>query len=267
MIPVIIPAYRNPEQLTRCLAAVRAQTDLRVEHETVEFTRINDEDNVLYTKAINEGLRSFVFLPDVPFCLVLTQDCYLEPDCLFYLLAYAKENPKAGIICPAQFDAQGKTTWAGSLNAWPAGIHVTNQLSDFAGRPMKTYWANGACMLLRTEMIREIGLLDENMQFLCSDSDYSFTARSRGWDVLFVPDAQCEHTAGESGKVSADWLQEIKIRDLIYFTEKWPRSALFRRLAYEGPTVNDADIAEYLRILREKTNSAPQTDLPQAQVT
>ena len=48
----------------------------------------------------------------------------------------------------------------------------------------ETYWANGACMMIRASLIREIGLLDRNLRFVCSDADYSFTARARGWTIF-----------------------------------------------------------------------------------
>lgn len=194
------------------------------------FVRNNDENNILYTKAINEGLRKYAF-NDSKFVLVLTQDAYMERNCLERLLASMIRNPSLGIACPVQ-KVQGRVTWGGSAQAWPGGVHTHTPEAD---GPFRTYWANGACMLLRTEMVKEIGLMDENMRFICSDSDYSFTARSRGWHVAVVPDAQAEHELDGSGSFGKNaWLDEIKLNDMIYFTNKWLSGDLFRSLSFNS---------------------------------
>ncbi|MCH7561852.1 MAG: glycosyltransferase [Thaumarchaeota archaeon] len=64
MIPVIIPAYQNSDQLEKCISHLKNQT---VEVEI--FIRDNNVDNVYFTAAINECLRK-----------------YLESDCKFIVL-------------------------------------------------------------------------------------------------------------------------------------------------------------------------------------
>lgn len=252
MIPVIIPAFRSPERLSRCLASVALQ-DCPVEN----YVRDNSTDNILYTAAVNEGLRKYAYGGEADFLLVLTQDCYLKENCLVNLAAYMESNPRCGIAAPLQLSAEGATTWAGSLDAWPAGVHVQNAAAEFPG-PMKTYWASGACFLVRAECVRDVGLLDENMRFICSDSDYSLTARSRGWDVVMVPSAQAEHECDESAKVSAPWLQRIKINDMRYFTQKWLSGGLFQDLAYEGKNITGEAVLQYLTALQAAEAALPQ---------
>jgi GT2 family glycosyltransferase len=99
-------------------------------------------------------------------------------------------------------------------------------------------------MLLRVKMIHEIGLLDENMRFICSDADYSFTARSRGWDVMVAPNALVEHTLNSSGQVSNPIIEEVKLADQLYFGQKWLTADLYRSLAFEGQALSPQVIAE-----------------------
>ena len=89
-------------------------------------------------------------------------------------------------------------------------------------------------MLLRTAMLREIGLLDENMKFICSDADISFTARARGWQCLVVPSAFVEHELGGSASTTNTWLNKTKLEDQLYFARKWLTSDVYRSLAVEG---------------------------------
>lgn len=231
MIPVIIPHYKAPDKLKICIEAVKAQSYKPIE----VFVRENSEDNVLYTRAINEGLRKFVSISE--FMLVLTQDAYMEANCLEGLVRFMNENPKCGIAAPIQKSGD-HVTWAGSLTAFPAGPHDLKPCY----KPKETYWANGACMLLRSEMVKEIGFMDKNMKFICSDSDYSFTARSRGWGVFVVPEAIVQHELDGSAKTDNPWLTKIKIEDVEYFGKKWITGAVYKDLSLEGNRLSRAAV-------------------------
>jgi GT2 family glycosyltransferase len=229
LVPIIIPYFRAPAALERCVAAIRASTY----SPTDIFIRDNSDDNILFTAAINEGLRKYLFDPQIQFALILNQDAYLQPGTLSALVEAMEANPKIGIACPVQYEADGVTiNWAGSHDSFPAGWHQLVLKSET--NPYETYWANGAAMLVRMEMVREIGLFDANMKFICSDADYSYTARARGWMVTVVPTARIEHTNNASQKNPSPTLNDIKIRDIIYFGEKWITGDLFRQLAVEG---------------------------------
>ncbi len=89
-------------------------------------------------------------------------------------------------------------------------------------------------MLLRVSMIRELGLLDDGMRFICSDADYSFRARAAGWDCVVVPSAYVEHEPSGSSNVENLFLTQIKLEDQLYFSRKWVGSDIFKMLAFEG---------------------------------
>ena len=120
-----------------------------------------------------------------------------------------------GIACPLQLQGDNDVTWGGSLEAFPLGRHFNIPIAEYK-EPFPTYWANGACMMIRRSVIEEVGLLDKNLRFICSDADYSFTARSRGWDVYVVPTARAEHTISSSGNSIEYDINVIKVKDVIY---------------------------------------------------
>ena len=227
-IGVVIPYFRAPDELEKCLTALDAQTDV----ETEVFVRDNSDDNILYTKAVNEGLRKFCYSDDFDFTLVLTQDCFLRPRTLDKLATVLEKQEVVGIASPVQYSNEC-IEWAGSLAACPWGQHQNILRSDHI--PYATYWANGACFLLRNKMVREIGLMDENMLFVFSDVDYSFTARSRGWDLAVAPEAGCDHFLKSSSPEHVNFaINEVKLYDQIYFFNKWLNGGVYRSLAFEG---------------------------------
>ncbi len=229
-MPVIIAHYRAPEKLERCLAHLRAQDNPQVEI----FVRDNSEDNIYFTGAVNEGLRKYCYERDVRYVVILNQDAYLAPDALSVLAQFLDATPESGIACPLQLSADGQVTWGGSMQAFPYGVHRCDSLESYRA-PQETAWANGAALMVRTEVVREVGLWDRNLRFICSDADFSFSARARGWKVHLVPAARCEHSLSGSSTNSNPDLDLIKLRDALYFARKWVSGEVYRSLAHEGP--------------------------------
>ena len=72
-------------------------------------------------------------------------------------------------------------------------------------------------------MLEEIGLLDETMRFICSDVDYSFTARARGWKVWLSAKARGLHKPGASIADAALSMCPVMLLVLLSGTRgKWP---------------------------------------------
>ena len=240
-IPVIIPYFRAPAALKKCLEHIHTQSYPSTE----VFVRDNSVDNILFTAAVNEGLRQFAFRDDIEFVLVLNQDAYLQEKTIAHLITTMRMHPKCGIACPVQLATDMEQVyWGGSYDAFPWGVHRCDPLATYLD-DAETYWANGAAMLLRTEMIREIGLLDQNMKFICSDADYAFTARSRGWKVMVSAKARVEHEGGASSDSSDPMIEKIKIADSRYFASKWLSGDIFRSLAFEGKRLPPAAVNQH----------------------
>jgi GT2 family glycosyltransferase len=81
-------------------------------------------------------------------------------------------------------------------------------------------WANGASMMLRVEMLEEIGLLDENLINLASDSDLSFRARWADWQVWYEPKSRVKHTLSFSAN-PPDALKLSAHMDIMRFQGKY----------------------------------------------
>ena len=82
--------------------------------------------------------------------------------------------------------------------------------------PEKQTWVNFASVMLKRDMIEEIGPLDAKMFLVYSDSDYCYFARSKGWDCWFEPSSKVLHRLNAS-KTVTEWHQ----KDMQAFMEKW----------------------------------------------
>jgi GT2 family glycosyltransferase len=247
-IPIIIPHYRHPERLERCRQHLLAQENVAVDI----FVRDNNEDNILFTAAINEGLSRYCYTPGIDYVLILNQDAYLDPGVLKTLSDFMDANPGCGVASPLHVNADRCTvSWGGATRAFPFGGHRADPLENYTA-PFKTHWANGACMLIRTETVREAGLFDKNMRFICSDADFSFTARLRGWHIHVVPGPLCEHHLDASGESTDDRLTLIKLQDALYFGQKWVDGGLYRQIAWEGQILGDLEVQKEMQARKQE---------------
>lgn len=260
-VPVIIPYFREHEKLKKCIAALQTQVDVTCD----VFVRDNTDDNILFTAAVNEGLKKYCFRPEVEFVLVLNQDAYLDKECLSQLVRFMERNPECAIACPLQVEsmeaATRTVTWGGSREAFPLGVHECDNIRNYVSA-RETFWANGACMLIRTEVVKEIGVFDRNMRFICSDADFSFSARSRGWKVFVVPSALVQHGLAASATGTNRELSIVKAQDIVYFGRKWLTGDLYRGLSFEGSDLTRIGVRQqvekylkYLDVLEGRAGS------------
>ena len=256
MVPVVIPFFKEREKLERCLAAIGDQSHAPCE----TFVRDNTNDNILFTAAVNEGLSKYCYRPDIDYVMVLNQDAYLHRDCIRQLVAFMDAHPDCGIACPLQVAQDQRTvTWGGSLQAFPFGVHRCDDFARYV-QPAETYWANGACMMIRTSVVREVGLFDRNMRFICSDSDFSFSARARGWKIFLVPGALVEHSLGTSGQKANAEIERVKARDALYFAQKWLSGDRYRQLSFEGSALTRGGVKQEVDNLRRTVKRLEQAN-------
>lgn len=261
MIPVIIPGYQSQDQVDKCIEHLKNQT---VEVEI--FVRSNDDDNVYFTAAINEGLRKYLEA-DCEYMIILNQDMYLEPDAVEKMVAFMDSHRQCGIGTPLQLFSEDPAyvVCAGCLDAFPLGKHQHGPLAEFT-TDEQVYWGNGACMIFRKEMVQEIGLLDKKFVFICSDSDYCFTARSRGWEVWSIASAKGIHEHGSSNTDVFNYeIEKLKTNDVIRFGKKWLTGQLYKEMSYEGKNCTVEMVSQIMAQLEEtdkqldKENAADDT--------
>lgn len=88
------------------------------------------------------------------------------------------------------------------------------------GEPFGVDFTLGATMMLKTEVIRQTGMFDEDFFMYCEEVDWAWRIRRAGWDVRCVPQARVVHLAGQSSG-------QVRPRSLINLWES--RLKLFRK--------------------------------------
>lgn len=229
-LAVVIPFYKNKEQLDRCLAALVGQ----VEKENI-FVIDDSDTQTGFTAAVNRGLKmAFPYT----YALVLNQDCYLYPQAIDTAIKFMDDHPRcalAGITQVASYD-HDYIIHGGTRNCFPLGEHGVGSLSkNECGPSRQVPWVNGACMFVRVDAMFEFGLMDENYKMFYSDSDWSFTARSRGWECWYIAPAICIHEQGvtKEGITEDSPLAPVFTADQNHFYIKWLTDGLYKKITGE----------------------------------
>lgn len=222
---IIILLYGDRADMDRLLASIRNYCSNYKLH-IID----NNEVNLGFTAGVNKGILA----GNAPYIWLLNQDAVVQEGAQEALIHRFSYSEKVGIVGSMQLDHDDPDLirHGGTIQCLP-GVHKGGRLSMGHCRvPEKQTWVNFASAMLRREMVVHIGLLDENMFLICSDSDYCYWARYRGWDVWYIPESKVLHKLGVSSKNTTEWHQ----KDTLKFMEKWgishtgQKSKLFQRL-------------------------------------
>ena len=229
-IKVLIPYYKAEKQLAACMKALDGQVapgDIIVHDDS--------EASTGFVRASNELLRPLL-RQDVDYAILLNQDCYLKPGAVGKMIDFMEKHPKCAIGGIKHFGPVDKDliTHGGCTQAFPNGLHLAGyQSKGELGKNKRMPWVNGACMIIRMDAIVDIGLMDPNYKLICSDSDWCYTARDRGWEVWYIADAECVHDHGLSKSTKDVKTNKIKLLDTVRFRDKWITDGVYRELFLE----------------------------------
>ena len=196
---------------------------LTVNHENLGFSRANNQA---------------IALASGTFVLLLNPDTIVHRHAISKLIVAATLCPEAGILGPKHYTANGVIHYE-CASDFPTVWNVFCDLSLlsrafprsrlFNGR-LLGHWDHlddrevpavpGTAMLIRREVIAQIGALDESM-FYAEDMDYCMRAHKAGWRVRYVAAAAIVHLGGGSSKRSGNLGLNRKIAFQSFWLFTW----------------------------------------------
>ena len=230
-LSICIPTRQAKSLLRDCLQSICAHTHqvtleiIVVDNDsrdgTVEMLRdefpaahvIVNNHNTGFTRPTNQALE----VSCGRYALLLNNDTVILPEALDRLVAFADAHSEIGICTPKVLNRDGTlqkqcrrsfaTPW--DLFCYFSGLSALFPTSPLFARYLVTYRdenethavdaVSGSCMLIRREVLDQIGLLDERFFAYQEDADYCFRAKRAGWQVYYYPGAQIVHYASQGG--------------------------------------------------------------------
>jgi GT2 family glycosyltransferase len=165
---------------------------------------IQNQKNTGFAHANNQGFTSC----QGRYLLLLNPDTIILPGCIDELIEFMDNHPESGICGPLALNPDG-TLQAGG-NKFP---NLISEINSLFGRgksnvtvppeclPIQVDWVGGACLLIRKEVYKKVGPLDEHFFMYCEETDWCWRVKKQGWEIYFVPKARYIHFGGQSSKL------------------------------------------------------------------
>jgi GT2 family glycosyltransferase len=136
------------------------------------------------------------------YVVLLNPDTVVTSNWLTYLLERAESSDRIGIVQPKLLNPGGSIDSTGHIFLRPGIVRDRGYgQSDFGQYDKSTQLESAifACVLMKREMISQIGILDEKLFMYMEDVDYCLRARGKGWQIVYEPRSIVYHFRGGVG--------------------------------------------------------------------
>jgi N-acetylglucosaminyl-diphospho-decaprenol L-rhamnosyltransferase len=239
-VAAVVVVHDPVPELARCLEALVPQVEELVVVENLGGTVvqgvqvIENERPLGYAANANRGIAETT----APFVVVCNPDTEAGPDAVAVLRAFAELHPRAGIVGPELRHPDG--TLNPSRRRFPtvSGTVVRRTplrrvlggtqrahygLDEQPDEPVQADWLLGGFLLLRREMLDELGGFDEGFRLYGEDIDLAYRAAKAGWERWVIPDAKVVHVhQAESDKRFLSRRTLWHWRSILRFVRKHP---------------------------------------------
>ena len=242
-VGIIIVNYKTPDLTIECLRSLYLEKELScfsvvvVDNDSQDgsFEKISaaivSEDwsdwvkikasiyNGGFSYGNNIAIREFLAVEASPeYFYLLNPDTVVRKGAINELVQFMHVRPKVGIAGSRIETEEGQplhsafkfhTCWSELergfkwgvltklLNRWVSSQEIPNE-------PVRTDWVSGASMMIRREVIDQLGLLDEAYFMYYEETDFCMQANRTGWESWYVPASRVVHFVGQSSGITND---------------------------------------------------------------
>lgn len=227
-ISIIIVSWNSKEFLHRCLTSLYQNPPavsfevIVVDNNSVDnsaqmikksFPRvrlIKNVNNPGYSSANNQAIA----VSNSRYVLLLNPDTVVLPNTFDAMIEFMNANPDVGVVGPQLLNPDRSIQPSG--NRFPSLTRIIHEIvfslfpqaHRLAGKVFEekfifgrddfgcTYEVDeisGACLMVRRQVIDQIGLLDENFFVYYEDVDWCYRIKRAGWKILYLPQAKVIH--------------------------------------------------------------------------
>jgi GT2 family glycosyltransferase len=229
LISVIIVAWNARELLAQALTSLVSQVDqpsyevivvdngstdgssemIRSDWSTIKLVSL--KRNVGFAAGNNIGIGHATG----EYILLLNSDTIVLPTTLRGLASVLQNDEKIGCVGARHLNGDGSLQR--STNEFPTLLNDFLELTELSRlksvqrllqrrfpwwgdhlHDCDTGWVNGACMMVRRQVINQIGGLDESFFIYAEEVEWCYRMRRMGWRIVFSPKAEVIHLSGHS---------------------------------------------------------------------
>lgn len=230
-LSIIIVSWNTRELLDKCLASIFANPPagefevlvvdnhssdgslLLVKTHYPQVRLIENRENLGFARGNNQAIQQ----SKGDYVLLLNPDTEIKSGALQELVVYLDANPTVGAAGARMLNPDGSLQPSCSPTPTLARellrmFHLPGMRSD--GYYAMEHWDKnlprdvdvllGACLILRREVLDQIGLLDEAYFVYSEEVDLCLQVQRAGWRLAWVPQAEVVHYGGQSTQQIAE---------------------------------------------------------------
>jgi len=172
---------------------------------------VENKENRGFAAANNQGMA----LAKGRYLLLLNPDTEVVGNALALMVAYMDAHPQVGVLGPQLRYPDGRAQ--PSRRRFPTVVTAmleSTPLQDILphNRVLRRYyiedrpadetqpvdWLVGACLLVRRQIVEQVGGLDEEFFMYFEELDWCQRIRQAGWEIVYLPEATVIHYEGKS---------------------------------------------------------------------
>lgn len=252
-IAVIILHFGKLTTTTKCLQALKpkigdnplilinnTQDDIASLTKIIPVTKlIDNKANLGFARGVNQGIALALKDKSVQAVFLMNNDLALSHGGFNQLALVFNKIGTAGVVTPILHHGgpafAGKYDWGGRYNKWSGMVRHKN----WPNKPktiLSVAHVAGAAMLIKREVIEQIGVFDERFFLYFEDLDFCLRAASAGYTIHITPDVVAEHVVSASSSTSRrtryQWASHLKFVTKLLFKQTYPTAYLYDLLFY-----------------------------------
>lgn len=247
VLSVVIPSWNTKDYLAACLATLAAAEKpacevivvengsrdgslefLRAEHPEVHL--IANAENQGFARGSNQGMR----VARGRYVLLLNTDTEVAPDAIARLVGFLEQHPGYAAVAPRLVHRDGTTQR--TVQEFPTlrtALFFSTPLERWFpdSRELRRYFMRAwdqessrdvdqppaAVLLLRREVLEQVGLFDEELWLFYNDVDLARRIHAAGWKTHYLAEAKVLHHVGGSTSKFADFVATWQRDRLRYY--------------------------------------------------
>lgn len=170
-----------------------------------EIILLENHENRGFTGGNNTGI-DYALNNKLDLIMLLNNDTIVKPDFANILVEKLLSDNTIGAIQPKiMYNQERDVIWnaGGFFNSFFSLLKTRGLDKTDVGQFDKAEcidWITGCCFLTRSNLVREIGNLDDKFFIYYEDSDWSFKIKNLGFKLMYEPQAIVYHEVGMSNK-------------------------------------------------------------------
>ena len=241
-ISIIVVNHNSRAHLDKCLSSLEGrltQQDCEllvvdnnssdgsqdmVERRFPQVQLISNQDNLGFARANNQAVRQSL----ANYYLFLNPDTLLSTEALDLMLEEMRKNTRVGAIGPALLDRESRYQVSfGRRVDFGAELLQKCFFNPYHRARLKhdpdtrdVGWLSGACLLVRRDVLIEVGAFDENFFLYFEDIDLCLRIKQKGYRLVYLPQAKVYHEGGASTSLDETSSRFEYRKSQLYFYQK-----------------------------------------------